>query len=260
MDGAIEKLGVYEFFCVLLSGLIFSTICICSGIPVCFLLWSGEDSTIRLLTFLSFSCFWGLILQGIGSFVDKKWEFLGLSHQVRKNFLETGNKKVFKEESERNEFDRLVDKTITEKYDGSIELNTQKERCYWAYQYFATILEYYGKDAKIERIGSLSGMLRSLMVMGPVLIVFHSVLFFLEFNKIMCIGYDTNPYSLVAKILCFLTVTVFFWHRASKFARYKVRVLLREYRQFMSENDNENLAVYRETTNAYTASKRQPDR
>lgn len=254
MDGAIEKLGVYEFFCVFLSGLIFSTICICSGIPDCFLMWSGEDSTIRLITFLSFSCFWGLILQGIGAYVDKKWKFLGLSHQVRKNFLETGKNRVFKEESERSEFDRLVNKTIMKKYDGSIELGTTKERCYWAYQYFATILEYYGKDAKIERIGSLSGMLRSLMVMGPVLTIFHGVLFFLEINKIMCIGYDAKPYSLAVKILSFLIVAVFFWYRASKFARYKVRVLLREYRQFVSENNNENVTEKRVATNAATGS------
>lgn len=253
MDGAIKKIGIYDFFCVFISGLLFTSICLLSGTLERLIIWTGNDSTIRLLIFLSISFFVGLFLQGIGAFVDEKCSWMRLSHQARESFLAPGKHSVFKKEAERSQFERIVNEAIANNYNGTAELDTLEEKCYWAYQFFSTMLEYHGKDAKVERIGSIFGMLRSLMIMGAAFSAIHLVSFIQIIHEIICLGHNVDLWCIVIKLISFAVMTVFFKHRASKFASYKVRVVLREYRQLADERKGRSTSAGLDDANVVTS-------
>lgn len=224
MDSAIDKIGIYDFFACFLSGVIFEILCLLSGVSSKYFLLQGFNDTIEVISFLLMGCFYGLIIQGIGSLLDKQLSIPCFKHWTSCNFLNEsesffGILKVFKDDHEREEMRELVNRVCEEYFHVNFQENKneneRKSNCYNVYQHCVEYLQKYGNMEKIERIGSTYGMIRSLMVATFILLLIH--LFYLKVQSCPLIT-----------ILVFLTL--FFAIRATAMAKYRTRVILRQYK------------------------------
>lgn len=227
MDEAMGKLGIYEFFSVLISGLIFSTTCLLTGVPERYMLYTERGDTVAVITFLLWSGFAGLVLVGIGSICEKHCPWLMLKNNARKNIF-TG--KVFENIVELEKVEK-IGRSILAK-DEEYVLNDNDSR--YVHDYCAAYLQAHGKDAKVEQIGAMAGMYRSLMVAFPLQMLLHLFLLVydvcLEYYRSYSTDYEFTTVTFAIKMIIFALLMIFFGFRAQQMAQYRIRTVLRHYK------------------------------
>lgn len=240
MDNAIDKIGIYDFFSCFLSGIIFVILCILSGIPAKYFFLQEYNDTIQVISFLLIGYFWGLILQGLGSLLDKQLSIPGFKSWASRNFLnETKFFCVFKDELERKEMQALVN-TVLDNYISSYTPDIKNNsKCYNVYQHCVEYLQHYGKIEKSERINSTYGMLRSLMIATSLLLLWYNLHPDIPSVNILNFYCLEIPFKVFIKLLFFF-FTIFFAIRSSSMAKYRVRVILREYKLLTTEKNTSN--------------------
>ena len=90
MNSALDKVGVYDFFGVLLSGMIVIVVSCCLDLPLINLIANVENDIVNAILFLVGSFFLGLVLQEISSVLDKK--VFKFRENARCKFLNDENK------------------------------------------------------------------------------------------------------------------------------------------------------------------------
>lgn len=91
MDSAFDKVGLYDFFGVFLSGMLVLVVCWCLDLPLVNLIEKRDNDIVNVILFILEGYFLGLILQEISSFFDKKG--FKFREKARSKFL-TNNKIV----------------------------------------------------------------------------------------------------------------------------------------------------------------------
>lgn len=213
MDSALEKIGLYDFFGVLISGMVSVTVCHLLQLPVLSLITVSSntnkgDSAIDVLLFLLTCYAIGLILQEVGSIWDKKvWKF---RERARTTYLQK-NDEIIGNKYETQKIVDLAKKILKKDAD-----NLDAEKCEYIYHYCKTRLEVQNKNEKINRINSLYGMSRSFLVAIPLIALAYCL-----YYKEVC--------SRLLFIVGACCVWYMFYRRAQRFAEYRVRVVFRQY-------------------------------
>lgn len=232
MDSALEKIGLYDFFGVLISGMVSITVCHLLQLPVMSLITvssnsNNGDSAIDVLLFLLTCYAIGLMLQEVGSLLDKYiWQ---LRERARTTYLKK-NSKIIGNKYETQKIVDLAKKILNEDAD-----NLDAEKCEYIYHYCKTRLEVQNKNEKINRINSLYGMSRSLLVSIPLITLAYSLC-----NK------EGDSWILLVVGACF--VWCMFYKRAQRFAEYRVCVVFRQYMDLCENSQNEILGIKRESS------------
>ena len=160
MENALNRVGLYDFFTILLSGMTAIIINYCiNGDLEDDLTKILDDKFSSIIAFLLLSYVIGMILQEISSFLDKKIDIFKFRQKARENFLNEHNK-VVKNKIELKEYQKLANK-ILEKNQTPEEYT--KEECEYVYYYCKTQLELNCKSDKMEKINATYGISRSLM-------------------------------------------------------------------------------------------------
>lgn len=209
MDSALEKMGLYDFFGVLLSGIVSVTICYLLQLPIMKLFTSTRNSGIDTIIFLLACFFVGLLLQEIGSFMDKQiWKF---KKNAQTLYLQENNK-IIKNELEAREVE-ILSKEILKGKDKSV---SDDSKCEFIFNYCKTRLELENKCERVNRINSLYGMSRSFLVSIPIITLLY-------------IGYSECNCATIWMIIGAVIVWRIFYWRTKRFAEYRVRVVFRLY-------------------------------
>lgn len=235
MDEAMGKLGIYEFFSVLVSGIIFSTTCLLTGVPARYILYTGGGDTVATITFLLWSGFIGLVLVGIGSICEKHCPWLMLKNNARK--------KIFTEKIFKNSIELYKVKETGRSILGEIEADKLDENhSRYVHDYCAAYLQVHGKDSKVEQLGAMAGLYRSLMVAFPLQILLHLFLLVydvcLEYYLSYSTDYEFITVTFAFKMIIFALLMIFFGFRAQQMAKYRIRTVLRHYKMLKDDAIN----------------------
>lgn len=212
MDSALEKVGLYDFFGVFLTGILVVAIALFLNLPLTSLFVNTENSAINFILFILECYFIGVILQEISSVIDAN--FFKFQKNARSFFLNENNK-IIKNESELQSFRLVANKIL-----GINETNHKYTTAENEYVFFhcKSFLEIEGKADAVERINSLYAMSRSLIV------AITLCLFGYLFNNSLTPSAETYPIVFTLLILICL-----FFRRANRFSKYRVRKILRLY-------------------------------
>lgn len=238
-----NQLGIYDFFNVLVSGLIFVLGISAINKKIYNLLW--YDLTTPQILFIIILCYViGLLLQELGSFADAK--IFRFYQYAIGNFLKSKNDKNGKHvltndiidnpilvKKYRRHADKIISKSLRSEKDRYEQDNVNRyifSKC----QYYVSV---NGKDQKVEKMRALFSMSKTLMSCFAVLAIL--VLFTLFFDVEMkihiwnTIGLPNHSCSdCMDKVLFFLSfiiLSIIFYHRTKKIMRRFLLILLGTY-------------------------------
>lgn len=212
MENALSRVGLYDFFTILLSGMTAIIIDYCiNGDLEKNLTKILNNKFNNIIIFLLIGYFIGIILQEISSIFDKKIKIFKFRQKAMRNFLNEHNK-IVKNKIELKEYQELANKIL--KKDQTPDEYTEEE-CEYVYYYCKTQLELNCKSDKMEKINATYGTSRSLM-------------FALIIIGIRYLYYNKSLSGVIFVVLCILIGL--FYKRCKRFSEYRVRVILRQYK------------------------------
>ncbi|MCI9527926.1 MAG: hypothetical protein HFH37_13690 [Lachnospiraceae bacterium] len=212
MDSALEKVGLYDFFGVFLTGILVVAIALFLELPLTLLFVNTENSIIDLILFILECYFIGVVLQEISSVIDAK--FFKFQKNARSSFLNENNK-IIMNKSELQSFRLFANKILGINETDHSYTTSENE---YVFFYCKSFLEIEGKDGTVERINSLYGMSRSLIIAIALCLLGYL------FNNGPTLSAETYPIVFALLILICL-----FFRRAKRFSKYRVRKILRLY-------------------------------
>lgn len=221
MDSALDKVGLYDFFGVFISGMLAVGLGIILDIPLNIIIENTNNDIISIILFMLESYFLGLILQEIASFLDEK--ILKFRKKAMTNFLNENNK-IITNKLELKDFKILASK-ILNMQETNCEYNEDQSRK--VYHSCKTYLEIYEKDTKDKRINSLYAMSRSLMVLFFVYSIIYLLLHVPTF--------DCKDFMIIFSLVL---LTYIFGRRAKRYSMYRVRDILRKYQMLTKYNQH----------------------
>lgn len=208
MDNIFSKIGLYDVFGVFVSGLIAVVVSISLRFPILFNVM-GSD-TENIICFLVISYFVGLVLQEIGSVIAK---YVKYEKRAETRFL--NEEWVLENKTEMDKVKEYAVKILNVPQNHTFSEDENQ----YVYSYCLNYLETRGKEDKIKRINALYAMSRSISCFCGICLVAYIV--FEE--KSIC----HVEHWCVISALC--TTMALFIGRTSKFAKYKVKVVLEHY-------------------------------
>lgn len=212
MDSALDKVGLYDFFGVFLSGMLVVVVSCYLGLPLMNSIENIDNDIVNTILFMVESYFGGVILQEISSAIDKK--LFKFREKARCNFLNV-SAGIVSNKLELDSFRKLANKILNKANDDKTYSEAENEYVYFVCK---TFLETYGKSDKVNRINSLYAMCRSLMISIPLCLVAY----------FSCNMKSFNIHNFIVTVILII-VTGIFYRRTKRFSTYKVRVILRYY-------------------------------
>lgn len=137
MDSAVAKIGLYDFFCIFLTGMIVLSLCLLIKLPIleAFDL-NIENEALEILIFLLSGYFIGLVLQELSSYIDRKWwKFREKACLDLMNNIKPENKNQIEVEKRRILAKRLLQRE-------TLETQYTKDECDYVYYYCKAMVSY----------------------------------------------------------------------------------------------------------------------
>ena len=209
MDGAMEKLNVYDFLSVFLAGLFTVTAYCFAGLPVPPVQGMPDGVVFDVLAYLLVGYFVGLVQQEASSAADRFLGVFRLREKARERCLVDGLSSV------RNPLELAASQKRANELLGKGPDNRSftPSECEYVYFCWRSDLEVAGKDGKIKRTNSLFGMSRGLSLGFLTMAVIYLVTKWCTGNPLVFVGF------VLLSALCL--------GRARRFAGYMVDSVLR---------------------------------
>ena len=206
MESVFQKIGVYYFFGILLTGTITLSVGIYLGLPITVI--SVDSEILKVILFFLESYLIGLVLQEISSMIDRR--FLKITTIAAETFL-LPNNTIVTNPLELLKFQKMANHMLGKQGD---DTNYEPNEQEYVYHSCILFLEATGKDRKYQEIHSNYTLSRSLMVAFPVLSVFH----------LFCYKGQALHYDFILLLLTFI-----FYSRFKNSVVYAVQTALRYY-------------------------------
>jgi len=225
VDSALDKVGLYDFLGVFLSGMLLVVVSLYLDLPLVNLIENTNNDIINVILFMLESYFLGLILQESSSAIDKK--YFKFREKARSNFLNDDNK-IIDNELELKSFRELANKILSIQDNNHAYSKDENEYVYYQCKAF---LETHGKSDKVNRINSLYAMSRSLIVSLPSCLISYFIcnIKSLGVQSFLCVQ------SFIVIFIMALLIFIFY-RRTKRFSTCKVRVILRHYKILNEKN------------------------
>lgn len=219
MESALNKVGIFDFFGVFLSGMLFLAICYYLDIPLFDSPQNIDNDIIDIILFMLQSYFIGLIFQEISSVIDKK--LFKIRETAESSFLDSDSA-IFDNELELEIIQKEANIILGIENNSHVYTKTENR---FVYQYCKSYLEVSEKNVKISRMNSLYAMSRSLFISLLVCLVFY-----VKYNWIIF-----NMKKFILLVILALLIHIFY-ERTKRLYRYKVCVVLRLYTVLKDKN------------------------
>lgn len=219
MESALNKIGIFDFFGVFLSGMSFLTICYYLDLPLCDSPQNTNNDIIGIVLFMLQSYLIGLVFQEISSVSDKK--LFKIRENAETSCLDS-NSTIFDNELELKSIQKEANVILGIETDSHVYTKTENR---FVYQYCKNFLEVSEKSVKVSRMTSLYAMSRSLFVSLSVCLCF-----FVKYN-LMIFSMKKFMVLLILALLIHI-----FYERTKRLYRYKVCIVLRLYTVLKDKN------------------------
>lgn len=213
MDSILDRIGLYDFLGVFISGMLVVVVSYYLNFPLVNLIENTNSDIANVIILMLESYFLGMILQEASSIIDKK--YFKFRQKAQSNFLNDNNN-VINNELELKAFRKVANKILKKQTDNHVYSKDENEYVYYQCK---TFLEIHEKSDKINRINSLYAMSRSLIVSLSLCLVAYAI-------------YNIKSFSIQAFIVISILVLLIFifYRRTERFSTYKIRVILRYYK------------------------------
>ena len=227
MDNLFDKMGLYDFFGILIPGMFFLGAMIVIDLPILDVFYVPDSGTVFVILFVVFSYILGSLIQEVGSLADKKRKLWRYS--ASKKFLsdsEFGKKEI-------KDIEDLVYKTVGKQKDGPQKEILNEEDCRVTFFECKAKLENQGKMDKADRLDAIYCMSRDFIVcnLGILIVMVLSSAWDNIVNKLYKVDVIDTTYDVGLIILvlfyCFVSSYVF-GIKASRYAKIRVRTILRQ--------------------------------
>lgn len=221
MDNISEKLGLHDFFNVLIGGVVI----VIGGIYIYTTLIDDkfysqlEVGAKELIFFIIISYVLGIVIQEVGSFFDR---YVG---HYRKKALQTFLKRDSDiiDNEEKKHIYRKLGKNILENKEIEFQDEYTTGQCEYIYGYCCYYIEVRGKHTKIEKMRALYDMSRTLWSSFVMLLLAY-----------ILVAFRINPQLISVKtfsinVVIFAVIIFLLYNKMIKDLRYKIRMTMGVY-------------------------------
>lgn len=219
MDNLFDKFGIYDFFGLLIPGMLFFITLLYIDFPLIKDNIYPSSSTFELIIFILVSYILGVLIQEIGSFLDRK--FTKIRIKSRENFLKPD--KTFFSDYEFEEVKKIANKLLKKK-DKNNEFFTNKE-CVKIFFECKACLENSGKMSKANKLDASFAMSRSFVVCNICIFVSLIIRFF---YTILEKQFSWSLSYILILVYLFLS-SVIFYNRAKRYSQMRTKTIIRQY-------------------------------
>ena len=219
MEKFVEKFNIFDLFTMLMPGI--ASLCALSGVMVFkyYEIWKRADSE-KYIVFFVLTYVYGLFLQEIGNFFDKKFLYKILyGGEPRKIFLlEEFQEQIWESEAQYNNACSI--RKYLKKYIDFKELKhvSKKDVNYLMFAYCLNKCEMLNLTNKVDRMLALSEMARSL---------FWGCCFAICMDVYFIATFSSNNIFLWIEMLLFFSLSIVFVNRKKRFEQFYIRILIR---------------------------------
>lgn len=224
MEENVSKLGIMDFFNVLLTGALF-VICANWIYPIFWNFYISIDKNYQSESRIGVIVLFfgvGLILQEAGSYFDSKVGHI--KDNVLENFLKKDNA-IINNKIKLDVYREHGKKIL--KCKGS-ELNDEFSpiQCKFIYAYCLYYIENKEKSSKYEKMRGLFDFARTMIASSLLLLIGSCIM--LVYNLVMIKGFNLEIINII-QIFLFGLCTSIFYGRAKRIMSYKARMLMQVY-------------------------------
>lgn len=230
MDNLFDKLGLYDFFNVLISGtVVFCSILFTSSEFYKVLIGILPDVFLRNTVLLITIYLLGLFCQEVGTCVEDK--FLKIKESLTGNFLNNDNN-VVGNEYKIKAFQKLSEDILKELGFDEENIDFNQKQSMYIFAYCMYYIENKSKNKKVEKMRALYGMAKNLMGSSIValvsLIISFVTLFYLKIN--FCISLR-HGYIILGCVVLFIMSL----ERAKRYMKYMIKMTMSVYQVCKNE-------------------------
>lgn len=242
MDNILDRFGIYDFFGVLLPGMVFWIFIIYMGCPIIEYGGFFESEALQVAGFITISYMVGIIVQEIGSFFDKKvtkmkgnactkfLKPLNEGNVIHKFWAWFVNDEGFSDD-ELDEMKCMIGRVLNVDDSSGRQCDELSEKqCRTAFYRCKSHLENNKMIGKSEGLNAIFAMSRDMIISNALIILclFYTI-FNREVNRLECADIVIFVYVIVSCVV--------FFRRAFRFSRMRVRTVLRQYKAVTSLED-----------------------
>ena len=251
MESVIEKIGVYDLLSVLIAGVISVISIRILDLSYCRFIADNVPQSMNMVFLLFTGVFVGMIIQEIGSVLEKNCPLLKFKENgintFLKNQLECND--VFENKLEiemaRKKAHKILKKTSPDNTKGEEEnQDYDKAQSYYIFQKMKESVSKHKDYTKIDMINSLGSLYRSLCVWFGLLFILYIVDVGIRFHTKVVWVIPYPKASCVWKIiqLCLVSGSILFFAkcmycRTKQFRNYRLRAIVRLY-SYYDDNDD----------------------
>lgn len=210
MDNIFDKLGLYDFFGLLLPGMFFIVVLDLIDFPLINSFTYPDSEVFRDIGFILVSYICGTIMQEIASFIDDH------TKKMRKNAT-----KQFLSDEKFSELERIKIKGLVNGLSEEKDHDSIEDRCRYTYFICKEYLENKEKMKKADKLDAIYAMSRDFTVCNFLLSI--CILATNIINKTY-----TNPWNWLFLLLLVISIFIFYY-RAKRYAKMRVRSIIRRY-------------------------------
>ena len=207
MDNILDKLGLYDFFGLLLPGMFFIVVLDLIDFPLINLFTYPESEVFNVVVFALVSYICGTIMQEIASYIDNE------KKKIRENIIKDVLKDKKFSESERKKIEKIVK-------DLSKESSSIEDKCYGAFFICKEYLENEEKMKKADKLDAIYAMSRDFALCN----------FLLSICVVITMAeHNTSTFYDWLFLFSLITSIFVFYYRAKRYAKMRVRSIFRRY-------------------------------
>lgn len=210
MDNILDRIGLYDFFGVMIPGMWFGLMLYFIRFPLIDKCIFPSETTIKVVIFLLLSYVVGTLIQEISS-----WKFKSLREIPKNTFLDT-NSDIFKAE-ELNEVKKFANIKLGKNVGNHKFLEDDNEKLFFQAKIF---LENSSKMEKANKLDAIFAMSRDFIVVNFGVII-GIVITYMTYKKFTDLQIWIGVYSILSSFV--------FYARAKRYAKMRVRTIIRQY-------------------------------
>ena len=212
MDKLFDRLGLYDFFGLLIPGMFFSVSLFCMDFPIIKECNYPSSQTFKVFLFILISYVFGTLFQEVASFLDDRYTKLRIT--PREKFAQS-NGAVFGGD-ELHKVRKYTNKILNKS-----ETNNSftDDECSMVFFKCKTYLENAHKMEKANKLDAIFAMSRDFIVCNLCILLCMSItMVYREFN-----------YTYLWVIIYIILSSAIFYRRAERYSALRVKTILRQY-------------------------------
>lgn len=218
MDNLLDRFGLYDFFGLLLPGMLFLIVLYYMDFP---LIQEGRfpsSPTFMVIVFILLSYIVGTLIQEIASLLDEKCFKMRI--RAKEKFLDS--EKTFFKDEELEEVMKISNKILKKNSNNKCFTNSECSKVFFQCKAF---LENKGKMEKANKLDALFAMSRDFIVCNFCILICQVITIIYE----ICHKSFVLSFSCIVVIVYAILSLVIFFVRAYRYSKLRTKTIIRQY-------------------------------